>query len=178
MFDRLIDFIVDIADQFRFWVILPEYQAGLILRLGRFHREIGPGLHLKWFGFEDEMVANTNITTLILGPQSLFTKDGKELVTNGIIKYSINKPKVYLLEIDDRVDVLRDTSKGAVFEVIKSNLFAELATGVIDLNNECMIRIRKEVNQYGFKIHKVTMTDIGRMKSLRLIQDNYEFEEH
>jgi len=29
--------------------------------------------------------------------------------------------------------------------------------------------VRREVNKYGFRIHKVTFTDIGRMKSLRLV---------
>lgn len=45
--NRILDIVLGALDLFRFWIVLDEYEAGVILRLGRFHHEVGPGLHFR-----------------------------------------------------------------------------------------------------------------------------------
>lgn len=45
--NRILDTILGTLDLFRFWIVLDEYEAGVILRLGRFHHEVGPGFHWR-----------------------------------------------------------------------------------------------------------------------------------
>ena len=176
MFNYLIETLVNVADWFRFWIVVDQYEAGIVLRLGKFNREIGPGFHLKWFIFEDEMIARTSITTIELRPQSLYTKDGVSVVINAIVKYAITNPKPFLLDIWDATDVLRDVSMGSLRLTLKDINYDDILQGDTSVEDVCIKLIRAEVNQYGFKIHKVTLTDIGKFKTIRLLQDAPGYE--
>jgi len=171
MFNYLIEVLVSIADWFRFWIIMDEYEAGVVLRLGRYHRSIGPGLHFKWFIFEEEMTARTSITTMELRPQSLYTKDKTSIVVNAIIKYSVTDAKPFLLEVWDANDVLRDVTMGALRNAIHQVNYDDILSGESDIEKLCTRLVRAEVNQFGFKIYKITLTDIGTFKTIRLLQD-------
>lgn len=46
--NRILDTILGALDLFRFWIVLDEYEAGVMLRFGRFHHELGPGWHWRW----------------------------------------------------------------------------------------------------------------------------------
>lgn len=171
MLNNLVEFLLGFADFFRFWIIIDEYERGIVLRLGRFNREIGPGFHWKLFGFEEEMTVTTSISTTDLGPQTLTTKDNVSVVVIAIIKYQIKNVKPYFLEVNQTKDVLCDVAAGAVKDVIYSSSFNDLSLNSAKLELDVLNLVRKEVNSYGFKIHKVTFSTLGKIKTLRLIQD-------
>lgn len=171
MFNNFIDFIIGFADKFRFWIVVNEYERGIILRFGKFNREIGPGPHLKWFGFETDLIECTSISTENLVPQTLTTQDKVSVVVIAIIKYQIHNVKPYFLEVYQTKDVLCDVAAGAVKDVVNTSTFDNLSSNSRQLETDTLALIRKEVNQYGFKIHKVTFSTIGKIRTLRLIQD-------
>jgi hypothetical protein len=72
------------------------------------------------------------------------------------------------LEIWDAVDVLADTTMGAIKDSIQTSDYEALWFS----NPEAAVleKVRKEVNQYGFKIHKITFVDFGMIRSIRLLQ--------
>ena len=171
MLTRLIDLFIEVIDIFRCWVVVDEFEAGILLRLGKFHREISPGFCFKLFAFDRELIVRTSITTMELRPQSLITKDGTLIVTNAIIKYQVVKAKPFLLEIWDATDVLKDVTMGALRRTIKTYTYEDIISGDFEVENTCARLVRQEVNPYGFKIHKITLTDFGKFKTIRLLQD-------
>lgn len=171
MFNSFVEFLLGFIGFFRFWIIIDEYERGIVLRLGRFNRELDPGFHLKFFGFEEEMTVTTSICTADLGPQTLTTKDNVSVVVIAIIKYQIKNVKPYFLEVNKTKDVLCDVAKGAVKDVIYSSNFDDLSLNSAKLESDVLNLVRREVNPYGFKIHKVTFSTLGKIKTLRLIQD-------
>jgi len=42
MFDRILDKVLEFLGWFTFWTVVREFERGVILRLGSFHREVGP----------------------------------------------------------------------------------------------------------------------------------------
>jgi regulator of protease activity HflC (stomatin/prohibitin superfamily) len=109
----------------------------------------------------------TVTTTLELRPQTLTTKDNKSIVVSAIVKYQIKDAKLYLLEVWDQADVLKDVTMGAIRQTIGRLPYADLASP--DVETSVLEVVRKEVNQYGFKIHRVTFADLGEIRSIRLI---------
>ena len=171
MFDRLIEWIINILDIFRFWFVVDQYEAGIVLRLGKFNREVGPGLHFKWFIFEDEQTTNTNMTTLRLNPQTVMSLDSKSMVAQAIIKYKISNVKLFFLEVWSARDALRDITAGAVRTVISANKYEGISKSNGSLEKTVLELVRRECNELGFKILKITFETLGPIKSLRLIQD-------
>lgn len=168
MFDKLIEWVLGFWDSIVPWEIVDTYEGGVILRFGKFSRTIAPGFNWKIPFAEHAVTVKTCITTLPLGAQSLTTKDDKACSVATIVKYSIKDVKPFLLDIWDSVDVLQDVTKGAVKEIVNNHTWAEL----LELPIETLIleTVRKEVNQYGFKVHKITFSDMSRMRTLRIIQ--------
>ena len=47
MFDRIFDFLARFGVEALPFIVIPVYQNGGVLRFGRYHRTIGPGIHWK-----------------------------------------------------------------------------------------------------------------------------------
>lgn len=167
MIERLLAWLDSSWEALKPAVVIPAYDSGVVLRLGTFHRIVGPGLHWKIPIAEDVLTTTTAITTLEMRPQTLTTADNVGIVAAGIIKYEIRDPRPYLLDIWDAVDVLRDVAMGALRTCVIARNWAELASPALEA--AVLDIVRKQCNQYGFKLHTFTLTDMGRVRSLRLL---------
>lgn len=167
MFEKLIDVFLQAWSILKPGFIVLAYEGGVVLRLGKYHRSVDSGFHLKWPLIETELTTLTAITTLELRPQTLTTLDNKSVVISAVVKYQIKDAKPFLLEIWDAVDVLKDVTLGAIKTTVARLPFADLNDPAVEA--AVLEVVRKEVNQYGFKIHRVTFADFGQIRSLRLI---------
>jgi len=167
MFDKLIDFLIRFWDWAKPFEIVLAYEAGIMLRFGRYHATLSPGFYFKIPLVDYAITANSTITTLQLRPQTLTTKDDQQVVIGAIVKYQIKDIKPFLLDIWDSVDVLNDVTLGAIKSVVNDLSYADL----IHTNVEAIVidTVRKEVNQFGFRIHKITFTDMGKIRTIRLM---------
>lgn len=168
----MIEKLIELAAQGWNWltpfVIVVASQNAGVLRFGRYHRTLAPGFHWKWPLVEEANTQNTCVTTLRLPPQTLTTKDFKVVVVAAIVKYQVKDIEPFITEIWDQTDVLADVTMGAVRKVVSAQAYADLIENppeatVLDL-------VRKEVNRYGFKVERVTFTDLAEVFSVRLIQ--------
>lgn len=172
----MIEKLVDLLVQFGTWVspvaVIKVYERGVVLRWGLCHRVLEPGWHWKWPLAEDVVEINTVVTTLRLPPQTLTTLDKQSVVVSAIIKYRITNPEVYVSEIWDAVDVLADTTMGAIRQTVGSLSYDDL----LNLDSEAKVvqLVRNEVNSYGFKVAKITFVDLSKVRSFRLIQHNQD----
>jgi regulator of protease activity HflC (stomatin/prohibitin superfamily) len=167
MFERVLDFIANSWNILRPVIVVSDFEGGVILRFGRFNREIKPGLHWKFPLADNAMVTSTVITTMALRPQTLTTRDDLTIVLSAIVKYHISDVRTYLLDIWDSADVLNDLTLGAIRKIVASVNYKDLRGDLIEA--EVLKTIKNEASRYGVDIHKVTFSDLGKVKSLRLI---------
>jgi regulator of protease activity HflC (stomatin/prohibitin superfamily) len=167
MFERVFDFIANSWNILRPVVIVSDYEGGVILRLGRYNREIKPGLHWKIPLAENAIVTSTVITTMALRPQTLTTRDDLTVVLSAIVKYHICDVRSYLLDIWDSADVINDLTLGTIRQIVASVDYQDLRGDLIE--EEVLKTIRDEASRYGVDIHKVTFSDLGKVRSFRLI---------
>jgi regulator of protease activity HflC (stomatin/prohibitin superfamily) len=167
MFERLFDFLTTSWNVLRPVVVVTDYEGGVILRLGRFERVIKPGLHWKIPLAENAIITSTVITTMALRPQTLTTKDDLTIVLSAIVKYHISDVRSYLLDIWDSADVINDLTLGTIRKIVASVDYKDLRGDLIE--REVHENIRDEACRYGVDIHKVTFSDLGKVRSLRLI---------
>lgn len=147
--------------------VVPVYQIAAVLRLGKFHRAVYPGLHWK-IPFLDEIYhANSVMTTLRLQPQTCTTSDGRGAVVAGVVKYRITDIEPFITGVYDQRDVLTDVAMGAILTAVHKLTFDELVNDPPEA--QVATAVRRQVNRYGFEIISITFTDIGAVRSLRLI---------
>jgi regulator of protease activity HflC (stomatin/prohibitin superfamily) len=167
MFERIFDFIAGFWNVLRPWAVVDDYEGGVILRFGRFQRELKPGLHWKLPLADVTVTTSTVITTMALRPQTLTTRDDLTVVISAIVKYHIANVRAYLLDIWDSADVLNDVTLGAIRGIVASVDYGDLQQGRIE--DQVLAIVREEAEKFGVEVHKVTFSDMGRVRSIRLI---------
>ena len=167
MLERLFEFLAQFGKHLLPFVVVPVYQNAGILRLGKYHRTVAPGIHWKWPFIEDPYHENIFLTTVRLQPQTLTTKDNESIVVSGVVRYRVVDVEPYLSKIGDQHDLLIDTSMGAILKAVRSLPLRDL----LDNPPEGKIAsdIRRQVKDFGVEIAGFTFTDIGRIKSIRIL---------
>ena len=169
MFDKLIGLIIDFAESLLPFVVIREYQDGVLLRLGRYRRTMTPGLHFI-IPFVDHVEHVVTVwTTVTLPVQSVVTSDGKLIVVKGMVKYRVSDAKVYTLEAYDANDALSDTGCGAIFNAIHERTYQECVTE--DIAKAITTELKKEAKMWGITVKTVTLTDFGEVRSIRLFNE-------
>jgi len=169
MLDRLWEILAALWEKFIFYQIVNQTDSGVRLRLGKFKEVVSPGLHWK-IPFVDEIIPHTTLwTTLSLNAQSLTTKDGKDVVIKGVIKYRILDIQTFLLEVWDAIDAISDMTQGIIFDIIKDKTWEELQT--TDLKPIITRKAKNEAKRWGIEIETVTLSDLAKIRSIRLLND-------
>lgn len=175
MFERVLDFLAASWDVLRPWVVINDFEGAVVLRFGRYFRELTPGLHWKLPVADTTIIASTVITTMALRPQTLTTSDDLTVVISAIVKYRITDVRAYLLDIWDSADVLNDLTLGAIKEMVTSVNYSDLQKHGIE--DQVLAAIQNEADEYGVHIYKVTFADFGKVCSLRLITNEVPAQE-
>lgn len=167
MFDKLIDALKEWIGFFQFVAVIPEFEAGVVLRLGLRHRAAPPGLHFFWPLGVEVLLRHPVVTdTQELGEQSLTTKDGVGVVVTGILTYNVKDVEQILLRVQGERQALVDSAMGVIGSQVLSATWVELISEEFWRNVTKMVRPRAE--KYGIRVQQVAFKDLSRGKSLRL----------
>lgn len=167
MLDKLIDLILNAAGLFKFWVVVREYERGVVLRLGRFNREIEPGFHWVWPMSVDEVLTDNVVPrTYNLGAQSLTTNDGKCVTVGGVVTASIRNIRKALLEVEGVDHALVDSCSTVIARFVAQSTWDQLMHGIGSekLTADC----REIATDYGIKIVRVQLADCSVSRAIRL----------
>jgi regulator of protease activity HflC (stomatin/prohibitin superfamily) len=169
MFDKLIDIIIGFLDGLKAWAVVNAYQEGVVLRFGRYHRTLNPGIH--WVIPLAETVEEVVMvpTTITLPAQTITTKDGKVVVAKAMVKCRVADSRVYTVEVYDAKDALSDTTCGIIFDTVHGMDMA--AINEMSLSSTVTVAAKKEARKWGMSVLAVTFTDFGEVTTVRLINE-------
>lgn len=168
LFQVIADFLRSAWDYFWPFFIVDEWEHAVVLRTGHYHRTIKPGWHWKWPWFEKVYEQRITTTTVPSASQSLTTKDGKNVVVSGIIKYKVVDVKVFLCDTEEPIDALGDLTQGIVKNIIMSKTWEECLSPSLD--NEITKKVRVEAKRWGIEVESVTLGSLAILRSFRLIR--------
>lgn len=167
MFDKIIDFIISIWDKLTFFQIVKQYQQGAWLRFGKLRKVVGPGIYFKIPVLDEIDCYHVLTTAMTLDAQSVTTKDEKEVVAKGIIKYKIADLSKQFTDVYDAVDAISDVSMGIIKNIISKKTWEECKEE--NLDNEITKKVRTEAKKWGIEVEAVTLSDLSRMRSFRFL---------
>lgn len=168
MFDKLIDFILNSIKQLQFFAVIRLYEAGVVLRFGKFNRMARTGFNFLYpFSIEELIYDHTVLKTHGIGPQSVTTKDGVAVVISAIIMFKIEDMKQFLLEVEHGLGVLENLACGVMSRKVMDHTWDELVA--MDLADEINKIIRRQAKKIGVEVTTTQVTDFTRSLSMRLI---------
>jgi hypothetical protein len=165
--DRLIDVLIEFISLFQCWVYIDEYEKGVVLRAGKFHRTIEPGM--RWtipLGIEQVLRANSKPDPLYLSVQSLHTKD--DFMCNiqvGVI-WRIIDIRLFLIENEAAEHMVGMLCSG----VVSATVFSSTWKGIKDPAWPATMKaaMNRKVRKRGAEIEDVILQDhaagsVGRL---------------
>ena len=166
-FDKLMDWIAAGIGHLQFMFVIDTYEEGVVLRLGKYSRTIGEGLHfIAPFGIVKVIKDTVVRRTAYLSVQSLTSKDGKAVNLSPIVIYKIRNIRRWELEVDDASDAIRD-----ITYVLNDQLCAE--TLWVDIYTEKYAEkltqlVKKDGTDWGASVVKVKFSDRAQSRSMRI----------
>jgi regulator of protease activity HflC (stomatin/prohibitin superfamily) len=166
---KIVDALFGALDLFRFWVVLYEYERGVMLRLGRFHRELGPGWHWRApFRIEELRFLNVRKQTSASWEQTLTTADGVIVTLGFDYMIEIRSVRDVLLNVEDWTRVSYNTTKMTLARSVEKATVAEL------LSKEFACGVHESVcaalAQHGIRLLDFALTDKCRSRAYRLFK--------
>lgn len=169
MFDKLIDVMISVWDRILPCTVLDEYEEGVVLRLGKFRKIIGPGF-TPLIPLVDRVVSDNVVPrTQNLNAQALTTRDGKNVVVRGIVTSTIRDIKKALLEVEGVDHALIDSCYAAIGSLVSAATWEEIRQESFSdtLTKAC----RKQAWRYGVEITRVQLSDVALCRTYRLYQN-------
>lgn len=181
MFDRLLDLLLDFLGLFQFWVVIDEYERGVVKTLGKRRRKISwyqfwmrsdvtltSGLHFVWpLGIDEVLVDNVVPTVDEFDEQSLTTCDGKSVTLSAVVMWSINDIEKILFSVEDSDSALQEAGCGTISEIVAETDWENCHSEIF--RRTCERRIRSRVRKWGIKIHSVQFKNLTQSRAIRLL---------
>lgn len=147
------------------WEILYDFQGGVILRLGKFHRLAKKGWNWRLpLGIEEVWTTNVVPTSVDLPPQAVVTTDGCTVLVEVVILWGVTNVRKYILEVESASTVLTEAGAASVYDIVSKHTWKELQEAAI--NTELTDEIRYRGKKWGVKVISVQITSLSKL-SLR-----------
>ncbi len=160
---------------------VPAESEGVVLRFGRFHRTVPPGLHFKIplgvdqtrivpvkrqlkqeFGFSS--TGDDGTRAELLEEKSMVTGDLNAATVEWVIQYRIERADHYLFNVRNPEATLRDASESVMREVVGDRTVDEVITvGRQEVEDEALQKLRELTHSYGMgiKVDQVQLKNVN-----------------
>jgi len=147
--------------------ILPEYERGVILRLGRLLGTKGPGFFLI-IPFVDNMrKADLRVITMDVPPQEVITKDNVTVRVNAVVYFRVVDPESALLKVMDYVRATSQIAQTTLRNVLGQAELDELLTQRDKLNQSLQQIIDEHTDPWGIKVSAVEIKEVELAEQMK-----------
>ncbi|MCL5408582.1 MAG: slipin family protein [Candidatus Omnitrophica bacterium] len=140
--------------------IVPEYERGVVFRLGRLMGARGPGLFLLIPGIEKMVKMSLRTITFEVTPQEMMTKDNVPVQVNAVIWFRIIDPSKAVVNVENfslaTMQVAQTTLRSVLGQVDLDSLLSDRET----INSKLQQIIDEQTAPWGIKVSLVEVKDV------------------
>jgi len=159
--------------------IVPEYERGVLFRLGRLVGQRGPGLFFI-IPFIDRMVkADLRVVTMDVPSQEVITKDNVTVRVNAVVFFRVVNPEDSVVKVLDHVRATSQISQTTLRNVLGQSDLDELLSQREVLNQKLTQIIDEHTDPWGVKVSTVEIKEVelpDQMKRMMSAQAEAERE--
>ncbi|HSK94972.1 MAG TPA: SPFH domain-containing protein, partial [Euzebyales bacterium] len=147
--------------------IVPEYERGVIFRLGRVIGARGPGLFFI-IPLVDQMVkVNMQVVTEDIPPQDIISRDNVTVSVNAVAYYRVIDPVRAVVDVQDYRFATSQIAQTTLRSIIGQADLDELLINRDEINSRLQTIIDEETNPWGVKVTNVEVKDVELPESMR-----------
>jgi regulator of protease activity HflC (stomatin/prohibitin superfamily) len=147
--------------------IVPEYERGVLFRLGRLVGTRGPGFFLI-IPFVDRMVkADLRVVTMDVPSQEVITKDNVTVRVNAVVYFRVVTPEDSVVKVLDHIRATSQISQTTLRNVLGQSELDELLAQREKLNQMLQKIIDEHTDPWGVKVSTVEIKEVELPETMR-----------
>ena len=159
--------------------IVPEYERGVLFRLGRLVGQRGPGLFVI-IPFVDRLVkVDLRVITMDVPSQEVITKDNVTVRVNAVVYFRVVNPEDSVVKVLDHIRATSQISQTTLRNVLGQSELDDLLTQRERLNQMLQQIIDEHTDPWGVKVSTVEIKEVElaeQMKRMMAAQAEAERE--
>ena len=140
--------------------IVPEYERGVIFRLGRLMGARGPGLFLVVPIFERMVRIDTRVITMDVPAQEVITLDNVTIKVNAVLYFQVLNPNWAVTKVMDYIRATMQIAQTTLRSVVGQVELDELLAKREKINQKLQQIIDEQTEPWGIKVTIVEVKDV------------------
>jgi regulator of protease activity HflC (stomatin/prohibitin superfamily) len=152
--------VISIIASFLF--IIKQYERSVILRLGKYTRQVGPGLRSRIPYFENVLVVDIREKVREFTAERMLTKDNVPVTIDAILRYKVveDRAKDAILNVENFNEMIKQVSQTTLRNNIGSSLFQDILSKREEINNHIKSIISQESGNWGIEVTGVEVRQV------------------
>lgn len=147
--------------------ILPEWERGVVLRLGRSIGIRGPGPIILVPGVERLVRVDTRTVTMDIPPQDVITQDNISLKVNAVIYFRVVDPEGAVTRVMDYLFATSQLAQTTLRSVLGQYQMDEVLSSRDKINHSLQSILDKATEPWGIKISNVEIKNVDLPKEMQ-----------
>ena len=148
--------------------IIPQANAGVVERLGRYQRTLGPGLAIV-IPFVDRVrpLIDLREQVVTFPPQPVITQDNVSVQIDTVIYFTITDPRAASYEIANPLIGIEQLTVTTLRNIVGSLTLEEALTGRERVNTELRVVLDERTGKWGIRVNGVELKSIDPPASIQ-----------
>jgi regulator of protease activity HflC (stomatin/prohibitin superfamily) len=145
-----------------FLMIIKQYERAIILRLGRYHRQVGPGVQTRIPFADSILVVDMREKVREFKAERMLTKDNVPVTIDAILRYFIieGRAKDAVLNVENFNQMIQQVSQTTLRNNIGSSLFQDILSKREEVNQHIKSVIAGEASNWGIEVTGVEIRQV------------------
>ena len=152
--------IISIIASFLF--IIKQYERSIILRLGKYNRQVGPGMRTRFPFIEIVLVVDIREKVREFKAERMLTKDNVPVTIDAILRYKIieDRAKDAILNVENFNEMIKQVSQTTLRNNIGSSVFQDILSNREEINQHVKSIISQEAGSWGIEVTGVEIRQV------------------
>ncbi len=145
-----------------FLILINQYERAIILRLGRYNKQLNPGIQIRIPIIDNVLVIDIRERVREFKAERMLTKDNIPVTIDAILRYKIIEKKVNdtILNVENFNEMIKQISQTTLRNSIGSSLFQEILSKREEINHSIRDLIAEESNNWGIMVTGVEIRQV------------------
>ncbi|MEO9363618.1 MAG: SPFH domain-containing protein [Nitrososphaera sp.] len=151
-----------------FLMIIKQYERAVILRLGRFQRQVGPGVQVRIPFADNILVIDVREKVREFTAERMLTRDNVPVTIDAILRYRIieDRARDAILNVENFNDMIQQVSQTTLRNNIGASQFQDILSKREDVNKHIKEVIAEESRGWGIEVRGVEIRQVAIPKEL------------
>ncbi len=140
--------------------VIPEYERGVVFRLGRLRELYRPGLKLLIPGLDRIQRVDTRVITLTIPPQEVITRDNVPARVNAVVLFNVTDPIKAVMKVENYAVATSQIAQTTLRSVLGRADLDTILSHRDDLNADLRKIIEHQTQPWGVDVSVVEIKDV------------------